>query len=257
MDEKVRKEIEDAVASIFSEKEEAEARQKTQDALTTSAKAIEELTESLEGKNDEVAEMETKISEADEKIATLESELEAAKTEKATSDEKLAEAELKIEDMLKDKSADERMVELEEAGVIRKDKEAQRTKVREMSAEDFDSYRDELVSIREAVMKELQETKAASEEEKAEESKEDETEEETAEEESEEADEEEASEEDEVETPAANIDPGKAVAAAMNMEIFPSDDLKKKYGALGKAMAVDGGIRQEGQGTVQYRRLPV
>jgi len=240
MDEKVRKEIEDAVASIFSEKEEAEARQKTQDALTTSAKAIEELTTSLEEKNDEVADMETKISEADEKIATLASELEAAKTEKATSDEKLAETELKIEDMLKDKSADDRMVELEEAGVIRKDKEAQRTKVREMSDEDFASYREELVSIREAVMNELSEAKATSEEEKVEESKEEskeETEEESADEDSEEADEEEASEEDEVETPAANIDPGKAVAAAMNMEIFPSDDLKKRYGALGKAMA--------------------
>ena len=50
--------------------------------------------------------------------------------------------------------------------------------------------------------------------------------------------EEEASEEEgEVETPAANIDPGKAVAAAMNLEIFPSDDLMKKYGDLGQAMA--------------------
>ena len=78
-----------------------------------------------------------------------------------------------------------RMAELEEAGVARKDKEAQTTKVREMSDEDFTSYKEELISIREAVLTELEETKAASEEEevKEEEAKEEGSEEEASEEE--------------------------------------------------------------------------
>ena len=238
MDDRMKKDIEAVVTSIFSEKEETEARQKTEDALTVSANTIEELTASLEGRNGEVAEMEGKISEADERIATLESELEAAKTEVEASTEKLSDAEAKIENMLKDKAADERMTDLERAGVARSDKEAQRTKVREMNEEDFASYKDELVSIRESVLAEIKEAadKAATEE--ADEKTGD-NEEAEGEEASEEVDDEEASEEEEgeVETPAANIDPGKAVAAAINMEIYPSDDLIKKYGDLGRAMA--------------------
>jgi len=240
IDEKVKKEIEAVVASIFSEKEEEDARKRTEDALATSASTIEELTTALEGKGTEMSEMETKIAEADEKISELESELEAAKTETASKDEQLAEANQKIEDMVKDKAADDRMTELEEAGVARSDKDSQRTKVREMSDEDFASYKEELVSIREAVMAELK----ANEEEKEEETEEAEVkEEEVAEEETEEAseeevDEEEASEEeDEVSTPPAEIDPGKAVASALNFEVYPSADLKAKYGDLGKAMA--------------------
>ena len=48
--------------------------------------------------------------------------------------------------------------------------------------------------------------------------------------------EEDAGEEDDV-TPPANVDPGQAISAALNMEIFPSDDVTKKYQDLGKAMA--------------------
>ena len=230
MDEKVRKEIEDAVASIFSEKEEADSRQRTEEALTTSATTIEELTAALEVKNSEVEAVEVSISEATEKISNLESELEAAKTEIETTNESLAEATKQVEDMIKDKAAEDRMAELEVSGVARADKEAQISKIRDMSDEDFASYKDELVSIREAVLAELKEVKQTASEEEAEE--------EVAEEEAEEEGEEEASEEEgEVETPAAEIDPGQALAAALNMEVYPSDDLIKKYGDLGKAMA--------------------
>ena len=44
-----------------------------------------------------------------------------------------------------------------------------------------------------------------------------------------------ASEEEIIEP--ANIDPGRAIAAAMNMEFIPTSDMKKKYDELGKAMA--------------------
>jgi hypothetical protein len=239
MDEKVRKEIEDAVASIFSEKEEVDSRQRTEDALTASATTIEELTTTLETKNSEVDAMEVSVSETDEKISNLESELEAAKTEIETTNESLAEATKQVDDMIKDKAADERMADLAGSGVARADKDAQREKIRDMSEEDFASYKEELVSIREAVLEELKEVKqTASEEEADEEVAEKEAGKEESEEGSEEEAEEEASEEEgEVETPAAEIDSGKALAAAMNMEIFPSDDLIKKYGDLGNAMA--------------------
>jgi len=229
MDEKVRKEIEDAVASIFSEKEEADSRQRTEEALTTSATTIEELTAALEAKNSEVEAVEVSISEATEKISNLESELEAAKTEIETTNESLAEATKQVEDMIKDKAAEDRMADLEGSGVARADKEAQISKIRDMSDEDFASYKDELVSIREAVLAELKEVKQTASEEEAEE--------EVAEEEAEVEGEEASEEEGEVETPAAEIDPGQALAAALNMEVYPSDDLIKKYGALGKAMA--------------------
>ena len=62
IDQKVKKEIEEVVASIFSEKEEEDARQRTEDALSTSASTIEELTTTLEGRNTEVADLETKVS---------------------------------------------------------------------------------------------------------------------------------------------------------------------------------------------------
>ena len=234
IDDKVKKEIEAVVASIFSEKEEENARQRTEDALSTSASTIEELTNTLESKNAEVSDLETKVSESEEKISDLESQLEAAKTETASVTEQLTETNQKMEDMAKDKAADDRMKTLEEAGVARKDRDGQRTKVREMSEEDFVSYKDELESIREAVIAELKATSEEAKEEVKEEVKEEAEEEESEEE----TDEEEASEEDEeVATPPANIDPGKAIASALNFEVYPSDDLKKKYGALGEAMA--------------------
>jgi chromosome segregation ATPase len=240
IDDKVKKEIEAVVASIFSEKEEEDARQRTEDALSTSASTIEELTTTLEGRNTEVTELETKVSETEEKVSDLESQLEAAKTETESVTEQLTESNQKMDDMLKDKAADDRMTELEEAGVTRSDKDSQRAKVREMSDEDFASYKEELESIRQAVIDELKATEEA-EVEEAEEEKEEVADEEGKEEESEEASEEEAEEEEaseeEVATPPAEIDPGKAIASALNFEVYPSADLKKKYGALGDAMA--------------------
>ena len=240
IDDKVKKEIEAVVASIFSEKEEENARQRTEDALSTSAATIEELTTALESKNAEVSEFETKVSESDEKVSDLESKLEAAKTETASVTEQLSESNQKMEDMLKDKAAEDRMTELEASGVARADKDSQRTKVREMSDEDFASYKEELESIREAVIAELKVNteEVKEEEEAAEEVKEEEVKEEDSEEASEEDEAEEASEEEEeVETAPAEIDPGKAIASALNFEVYPSADLQKQYAALGAAMA--------------------
>jgi hypothetical protein len=125
------------------------------------------------------------------------------------------------------------MSELEEAGVALSNKEAQTAKVREMDDEAFASYKEELVSVREAVKAEL--AKSGTPEEKPEVAEE-EVEEEEASEETPEG-EEEASEEDADDTPPAEIDKHQAVAGALNLEVMPSDDVLAKYRKMGEAMA--------------------
>lgn len=241
MNEELKKDVEVMVSEIFSQKEEAEQRAETEKALQKSADTITELTEALEGKNATDQEIATQINDLENKVTELTSELEAAKKEAMESADKLAESENAIEEMRKDKAAELRMAELVKAGVALSDKDAQTAKVRDMEDEEFGSYKEELVSLRSAVEAELAkvdpEGEAASEEETQEEvPAEESTEEEVAEEEESEESEEEASEEEE-ETLPANVDPDTAVAAAMNMEVKPSDSVLAKYAKLGEAMA--------------------
>ncbi len=242
MNEELKKDVEVMVSKIFSQKEEAEQRAETEKALQKSADTITQLTEALEGKNADAEGVATQITELESKIEGLTSELEAAKNEVKESVDKLAESENAIEEMRKDKAAELRMAELVKAGVALSDKDAQTAKVRDMEDEEFGSYKEELVSLRSAVETELAkvdpEGEAASEEETQEEVSAEESaeEEEVAEEEDSEENEEEASEEDE-ETLPANVDPDTAVAAAMNMEVKPSDSVLAKYAKLGEAMA--------------------
>jgi chromosome segregation ATPase len=236
MDEKLRKNVEAVVAEIFSEQEEAEIRKQTEEALGKSATTIEELTSALEAKNSEFEELEAKFSESDDKANSLQTELEAAQDKIEEANKKSTEAESALEEIKKDRASELRMKELEEAGVV-SDKETQSTKVRELSDEDFTSYKTELVSIREAVIAEL--SKATEKEEEKAEEKEEEKAEEKEEEEAEEkeTDEKEEGEEEDTETPPANIDPGTAISAALNLEIFPSKDMVTKYQEMGTAMA--------------------
>ena len=231
MNEELKKNVEAAVAEIFSQKEEAEQRAETEKALQKSADTIAQLTEALEGKNAGDEEIATQINDLENKVKELTSELEAAKKKAEESAEKLTESEKVIEDMRKDKAAELRMAELAEAGVSLSDKDAQLAKVRDMEDEEFGSYRDELVSLRRAVEAEL--AKAVLEEETQEEEAAE------AEAEDEEVEEEVAAEEEELveETLPANVDPGQAIAAALNMEVMPSDSVLAKYAKLGEAMA--------------------
>jgi len=245
MNEELKKDVVVMVAEIFSQKEEAEQRAETEKALQRSADTITELTDALEGKNASDEEVATQINDLETKVTELTSGLEAAQNEVEESASKLAESESKIEEMRKDKAAELRMDELVKAGVALSDKDAQTAKIREMEDEEFGSYKEELVSLRSAVEAEL--AKPASEEEASEEETQ---EEETAEENNEEVNEEEATEEEtneeaseeneeeaEEETPPVNVDPDMAVAAAMNMEVMPSDNVIAKYAKLGAAMA--------------------
>jgi len=244
MNDELKKGIEAAVSDIFSQKEEADQKARTEEALQKSADTITELTEALESRNEKDAETASEVVDLKEKITELESELEAAQTNATEVSEKLAETENTIDEMKKDKAAELRMSDLQEAGVALADKEAQTAKVRDMDDETFASYRDELVAVREAVKAELErsaetETQEEVADETAEETPEEETEiaEENDEEEAAEENEEEASEEDADETPPAEINPDTAVAGALNLEVAPSDDMLAKYRKMGEAMA--------------------
>jgi colicin import membrane protein len=268
MDKNLEVQVAAVVESLFNEKEQAMIRQRTEAELQKAATTISELASSLEEKNAEVAEFEEKISEAEAKVQGLTSELEAAKKELETANEKLGQTEKALEDMKKDRAAEVRMTELEDAGVTRSDRESQMEKVREMSDEDFASYKEELVSIREAVVAELEKARATADADaKAEEEAAAKAAEEAAKNgkkppmdeeeedpkmkkgkkkekcaEGEEASEEEASEEEnaseekETTTPAL-VTPGIQAMASLNMEYIPSESLKAKYAKFGEAMA--------------------
>ena len=271
MDETLKAQVAEVIKNLFDEKEEAKIREKTEAELQKAATSISELTTALEEKNAEVSEFEEKASESEAKIQELTSELEAAKKELETANEKLGQSEKALEDMKKDRAAETRMSELEDAGVARSDKDSQMAKVREMTDEDFASYKDELVSIREAVVAELEkdrakaEADAKAEEEAAKQAAEEEAkkmpkkddmmdeeedpkkmkkgkkkekcaEGEEASEESEEG-EESASEEEKETTTPAEVTPGMQAMASLNMEYHPTEDVMAKYRKFGEAMA--------------------
>ncbi|HLD90958.1 MAG TPA: hypothetical protein VI911_08100 [Patescibacteria group bacterium] len=233
MEDKFKKDVEVLIKAIFSEKEEAAMKQKTEEALQTSANTIDELATALEEKSAEILVKEETVATLNKTVEELKSELEAAKLEKSTVAEKLAGVEAEIEKMRKDKAAEVRMLALETAGILRKDKESQIAKVREMSDEEFAAYKDELVSIREAVMAEMEAAKKEADEKAAAAAeakiKEDEANKAAAAANS--------TNQNLGAVPPANIDPNKAVSAALNLEGVPSDDVKAKYSKLGQAMA--------------------
>ncbi len=239
MEDKLKDEIKAAVTSIFSEKEEADMRKKTENALQKSAETIQELTVSLESKNEELEQKDEKLAEAEENTQTLQTELEAAKQEVVDVTEKLTASEKSLEEINKDIAAEKRMTELKTAKVSDSEEGSQLERVREMTDEEFDSYKNERVTLRESVVAEIEAARVKEES--------SETDDEAAaaaaaaaEAASDAASEEEgeASEEElEEGTLPANIDPGQAVSAALNMEIIPSKDVMTKYAELGKAMA--------------------
>lgn len=230
------------VDDIFRKKEESEMIKATEKALQRSTDTINELTESLEAKDQELNDkeseilglnestqtLEARITELEEEKSTFEAEKANFETEKADIVTRAEEAELKIAEMEKDKLAEIRLNELKEAGVVAANVEDQASKVREMSDEDFSSYKEELVAIREAIIAELK----SSEEEIIEGSEEEiiEGSEEEIEEESEE-DEEAAADS------ALTANAMRSVAAALNMEVMPNEDMMSKYRELGSQMA--------------------
>ena len=281
------------VDEIFKKKEEAEMKKETEAALTSAAENITQLNESFEAKD---VEHEAEVAGLQETITSLETQLNdavesktALEGEKATFDEekdkltKRAEtAEEELDNMKKDQMAKDRMEALRTAGVSSTNEEIQQEKVRNMSEEDFAAYQEELVSIKESIVKQLessgdggQKLKASAEEEalaakealvvaeEAEQAKvlearlaglkeagaevtdEVEIEKIKAMDDDDFAafkDEVVASLDDGSEKP---LDPMRAIAAALNMEVKPNEDILKKYRALGAQMADNIKSRQD------------
>ncbi len=236
MDDKLKTEISAEVDKIFAGKKEEDMRKRTEVALEESASAIESLTSDLESERVKIKELKDLLSASEEAKKTLEDDKSeaASEVEKVTSAHTKEVEELKkeveektteLDGIKKDAVAASRIDELTSAGVARDEKEDQAAKVREMSDEEFVSYRDELVSVRASILAELDvkknDTKVSvvDKEEKADDKGKG------------------SEEKTEIVTPPVNIDPGTSVAAALNMEIYPSDDLVAKYTEMGKAMA--------------------
>jgi chromosome segregation ATPase len=277
------------VDEIFKKKEEAEMKKETEAALNSAAETITQLSESLEAKDEahqsEVASLQETITSLETQLSEIADDKKALEDEKAKFDEekdtltKRAEAaEEELDNIKKDQLAASRMEVLKSEGIASTNSEAQQAKVREMSEEDFASYKDELVSVREFVVKELEgqsdgeNALAATEKAEADKLKKEAEKKkevlaarlgELKEAGAEITDEDEiakiqdmddevfASYKDEVvaaldsSSDDASIDPMKAIAAALNMEAKPNEDILKQYRALGAQMAENIKSRKE------------
>lgn len=255
-DDKLTQDVQSIVDSIFKQKEEVAMRQEIEDALHKSADKINELSTSLEAKDGELSESGSKVDELESTVAGLSDKVRELETEKESLEKEKSDFEVEKEELIKqseevktelenikkDQLAQTRFEGLKEAGVAATDEKAiedQIDKIREMEEEVFEAYRDERVELRKSVIAELE---ASSEEE--DEAGEKKGSEEGAEEKGE-TNSEGASEEDiaaEVEDGGGNaaeesIDPMKAVAAMLNMEITPSEGMRDKYSELGEELA--------------------
>lgn len=258
MTDKLAQEVQSIVDDILKQKEDAEMVKETENALIKSAEKIDELTASLEAKDAElsdtagkVAEMEKTIAELSDKAKEFESNLEQVKktfeTEKSELVKRAETAEAELSNIRKDMKAKARMDELKAEGVAASGDKAlgeQLAKVREMEDDAFVAYKAERVELRKAIVAELEASAPAKVEGEVEKTEKTESKEETAEktektEKTESKEEVTAQLEDEKEAASLenSIDPMKAVAAMLNMEITPDSGTTAKYKELGMALA--------------------
>jgi len=216
----LKKDIESMVAEIFSEKEDVAKKRLTEEALEKSAKVVTDLTDSVVEKDNTITDLETKISDV-EAILTENSETIEAKKAKVVELEKqieevttkLSASELKVVEMEKDTAADVRVAELKESKVNSTDQSTQFKKVREMSDDEFASYKKELIDLRKSIKEEL-----------------------ASEENSTVSDDNIDNNNETIVTPDMDIDSKNSEQAALNLET-DTNDVVSDYTDLGKAMA--------------------
>jgi len=224
MEDKLKKDIEAIVVTIFSEKEEAAKMQATGDALNEAASRIAELDESIVAKSSEIEELTSSLADMtatkDTELAESAALLETANTDRDAATAKLAEVEIAFAELKKDILVKERLVELSEAKVaIKADLDSQIAKIKDMDDEEFSAYKADRVELRESVMKELEATQIVTDEVAV---VVDVTEKVVVDE--------------GVVTPQAEIKPDLSATAALNFE-SEVGGISKKYAELGKAMA--------------------
>ena len=216
----LKKDVEMIVSSIFSQKEEIDQKRLTEEALKDSAKVVTDLTASITDKEEIITDLESKISEAEVTVAGHVESIDAEKTKVDVLTEQLEEmttklsvSELKVVDMEKDMAADSRMSELKESKVVSTDEKAQCDKIKEMSDEEFASYKKELVELRKSIETELASVKPVVK-----------------------PDGEGVTVTPDTTTPDMDINVDNSTQAALNLEVDPSTTASD-YADLGKAMA--------------------
>jgi len=228
MEDKLKKQVEEAVNAIFASKEEDTNRAKAEVALQASADTIQDLTSKVEAANEATTVVETKVTELEAQVETATAEkaemveqhevaLKEAVDAKEVADTELEKVALELATMKQEITADTRMAELQTAGVVREAADVQRAKVMTMSDEEFAAYSEELVSIKTQVIESLKVKEDAS----ADDASADDA----------------AADDAAADTPPAHIDTELKAQAALNLESKPSPDMAAKYLDLGKAMA--------------------
>ena len=143
------------VEAALSSREDAEARAEAEEALNEAKETFEALKASLEAKDAKVAEYEEALANLDvstpteaevaanEKLVELEAALQEA-------NDRASVAQAALDTIAREETAASRMAELDEAGVTLDEEsaEAQYAKIREMSDEEFQSYKSELSALK-------------------------------------------------------------------------------------------------------------
>jgi myosin heavy subunit len=253
MTDQLNLDVRKALDDVLKERDDVAMRQETEEALLKSTEKINELVSSLEAKDNEASALVTKVDELEKVVAELSGKVSALTTEKenlekekttfqAEKDELLKRAqavEETLANITKDQLAKTRFDELKISGVATteaKAMEGQLAKVREMTDEEFAAYKNERVELRKVILAELEakpapvvEPAAVVEpvvvpapvvEPIADTAVVEPTEEELA-----------------AAAVASVVNPMNAMAAALNMEIIPTQDDKVKYNALGAELA--------------------
>jgi chromosome segregation ATPase len=237
MTDQIKLDVQAAVDEALKSREEAELLKETEEALAKSAEKINELTASLEAKGVEISEFVSKVeklegtvAELSDKVTAQQKSLDESKTafdaEKVELVKRAETAEAELANIKKDQLAKTRFEDLKKDGVAATEEKAvteQFTRIKEMSDEEFAAYKSERVELRKSILAELEK---AAQEKATQTSTEDETK---------------KKEEEKVTAEIVNsstaIDPMKAVAAALNMEVKSSDTVRAKYSEAGKFLA--------------------
>lgn len=255
MTDKLTQEVQSIVDDILKQKSDAEMLKETEDALNKSAEKIDELAKSLEAKDGELSVNVEKVSELEKVVAELsgktkefEANLEQVKkgfeAEKTELVKRAEMAEAELSNLKKDMKAKTRMEELKAEGVAISDEKAlkeQFAKIRDMEDEVFVAYKAERVELRKAIVAELE----ASTQTKVDDAKvgdttdkkEDQATDKTVTDDKKEDVTAQLEDEKAAADSGNSIDPMKAVAAMLNMEVIPTGETTAKYKELGKALA--------------------
>lgn len=153
--EEFDKQVQAKVDEALSSREEAQARQDAEDALTEAKATFEKLRAALEVKDAKIAEYEEALAKLDtdapsdaevatnERLVELEAHIDDFKRRAEV-------AEAALETLAREETAAGRMSDLEDAGVALEGDEAERqyAKVRGFDAEAFEAYKSELVALK-------------------------------------------------------------------------------------------------------------